>query len=82
VVRSQARARELLGLAQRLASEGTPRADAVEQVAAATRDRRDLQAAHLQLVRRMHRLPSDDFAATEALRIVLGALGMVPFDRR
>lgn len=75
-------ANDLVALAVHLAEAGTARAGAVDELVAATRDRRVLQAAHLRLVRRMHRLPSDDFTATEALAIILGALRVVPFDRR
>lgn len=53
---------------------------ATEELAAMALDRKALEAAHLELVQRMHTGPSDDFEATAALRRILSALASMPRD--
>lgn len=63
----------------RLARGGAERDAAAAEVAARHgHDRDRLEDAVLFWYRRMHRLPSDDFLATEVLRVLEGALRRIP----
>ena len=67
--------------AQRLLRSGIGRDDAAEQIIEmAAGDRGALADAVLYQVRRMHRLPSDDFDATAILRVLETALRATPWS--
>lgn len=65
--------------ARQLVSGRVDRDSAAAELAARHGDDRDqLEEAVLFWYRRMHRLPSDDFQATQVLRVLEGALRRVP----
>ena len=71
-------AAELIEHAHDLIAAGVPRNEAAAKLAALAPDRRSLERAHVSWVRRMHRLPTDDYDATNVLRVLAAALAMLP----
>lgn len=74
-------AREIVDLARDLVRGDVPRDEAAAKLAAVVGHRQPLDAAHRLWVQRMHELPTDDFEATDVLRVLLAALALVPNDR-
>ena len=69
---------ELVEHAHDLVASGVPRQQAATKLAALAPDQQSLQGAHVSWVRRMHRLPSDDYGATDVLRLLEAALSQLP----
>jgi hypothetical protein len=69
---------ELVEHAHDLVAAGVPRQEAATKLAALAPDRQSLQGAHVSWVRRMHRLPTDDYDATNVLRLLEAALSQLP----
>jgi hypothetical protein len=69
---------ELVEHAQTLVAAGVPRHEAAAKLAALAPDRRSLERAHRSWVQRMHRLPTDDYDATNVLRLLQAALASSP----
>lgn len=65
--------------ARELVAAGMLREQAAADLVAAAPDRAVLEAAHVEMARRMHFGPSDDFGATAGLRLVQAALRLVPY---
>ena len=72
---------ELVEHAHDLVAAGVPRQEAATKLAALAPDRQSLQGAHVSWVRRMHRLPTDDYDATNVLRLLEAALAVAPHVR-
>lgn len=73
---------ELLEKASAVVDEHVDRSTAARSlVAVAGGDRSILERAHLEHLRRMHRLPSDDLHATAVLRVLEQAITLLPRSR-
>ncbi len=69
---------ELIGHARELVETGVSEEEAAAELAGLVSSRRALEDAHVRWQQTMHQRPSEDFTATDALRVIEAALGLVP----
>ncbi len=69
---------QLIGHARELVAAGVPEEEAAAELAGQAPSRRALEDAHVRWQQTMHQRPSEDFTATDALRVIEAALGLVP----